>query len=97
MVYFEMHLFSDGKKSHVLCRNNNIRKIVNDGLSKTLVRDLSYWIVWVDETSIFFSFWSGELAEHGCDPFLKQIFNIFSATTHLISIDVARLIWWYFT
>ena len=44
--------FWDGKKSRVLCINNSVQKIVNDGLSKTLVRALPYGTVW-DETSPF--------------------------------------------
>ena len=45
-----------GKESHVLCKNNIVRKIVNvvnDGLSKTLIGALSYGMVWVDEASPF--------------------------------------------
>ena len=32
-------------------QNNSVRKIVNDGLSKTLVGALPYGTVWVDEPS----------------------------------------------
>ena len=41
------------EKGHVMCKNNTVRKIVNDGLSKTVVRALPYGIVWVDESSLF--------------------------------------------
>ena len=40
------------EKSHLLC-NNSVRKIFNDGLSKTLVGTLPYWTVWVDEPGPF--------------------------------------------
>ena len=41
------------EKSYVLCKNNSVRKIVNDGLSKTPARALPYWTVWMDEPSPF--------------------------------------------
>ena len=41
------------EKSHVLCKNNSVRRIVNDRLSKTLVGALPYGTVWVDEPSPF--------------------------------------------
>ena len=56
--------FLDGKKSHVLCTNSSVRKIVNDGLSKTLVRALPYGTVWVDKPSPDCSFWSRDLDLH---------------------------------
>ena len=38
------------EKSHVLCKRTvGVRKIVNDGLSKTRVGALRYWTVWMDE------------------------------------------------
>ena len=38
------------EKSHVLCKRTvGVRKIVNDGLSKTRVGALCYWTVWMDE------------------------------------------------
>ena len=38
------------EKSHVLCKKTvDVRKIVNDGLSKTRVGALRYWTVWMDE------------------------------------------------
>ena len=40
------------EKSHLLC-NNSVRKIVNDRLSKTLVRTLPYRTVGVDEPGPF--------------------------------------------
>ena len=46
-------LFWSGKKSHLLCRIHNAREIVNDGLSKRLVRALPYGTVRVDEPSPF--------------------------------------------
>ena len=45
-------LLFGGKKSHLLCNNNSVRKIVNDGLSKTPVRALPYGTVWVDEPPV---------------------------------------------
>ena len=45
--------FLDGKKSHVLCKNNSVRKIAKDGLSKALVKALPCGTVWVDEPSPF--------------------------------------------
>ena len=50
--FLAAHYYLDGK-SHVLCENNSVRKIVNDGLSKTLVRALPNWTVWMDEPSPF--------------------------------------------
>ena len=37
--------------SPVLCKNIGVWKIVNDGLSKLLVRALHYGTVWVDNPS----------------------------------------------
>ena len=38
------------EKSHVLRKRTvGVRKIVNDGLSKTRVGALRYWTVWMDE------------------------------------------------
>ena len=38
------------EKTHVLCKRTvGVRKIVNDGLSKTRVGALRYWTVWMDE------------------------------------------------
>ena len=38
------------EKSHVLCKRTvGVRKIVNDGLSKTRFGPLRYWTVWTDE------------------------------------------------
>ena len=38
------------EKSHVLCKRTvGVRKIVNDGLSKTRVGPPRYWTVWMDE------------------------------------------------
>ena len=38
------------EKSHVLCKRTvGVRKIFNDGLSKTRVGALRYWTVWMDE------------------------------------------------
>ena len=48
-----MHCFLDGKKSYVLCKNNIVRKIVNDELSKTLFRILPYRAVCLDEQNSF--------------------------------------------
>ena len=41
------------KKSHVLCNNISVRRIINDGFSRTLDRALTYGTVWVDESSHF--------------------------------------------
>ena len=49
---FLIHYFLDGKESHVLCKTS-VRKIVNDGLSKILVRAMPYGAVWVDKRSLF--------------------------------------------
>ena len=46
-------------------QNNNVRKIVNVRLSKTLVGALPYGTVWVDEPSSFVVSWSGELQTRG--------------------------------
>ena len=37
----------------MLCKNNSVRKVVSDGLSKIRVRALPYVTVWVDGTSPF--------------------------------------------
>ena len=38
------------EKSHVLCKRTvGVRKIANDGLSKTRIGALRYWTVWMDE------------------------------------------------
>ena len=42
--------FLNGKMSHVLCKNNSVRKI-DDRLFKTLVSALPYGIDWVDVPS----------------------------------------------
>ena len=47
-----MNNFLDGKKSHVLRKNNSVQKIVNDRLLKTLVSAFPYGIVWVDVPSL---------------------------------------------
>ena len=44
-------VFFAGNKSHVLCKNNSVRTIVNDRLLKTLVDALISGIVWVDVPS----------------------------------------------
>ena len=50
------------KVTCIKCKNNSVRMIVNDGLSKTSDRAPPYWTVWVDEPSPFVvNFWSGEL------------------------------------
>ena len=41
------------KNEHVLCKNNNVRKIVDGELSKTFVRALPYGSLWVDKPSPF--------------------------------------------
>ena len=46
-----MGFFLDGKKSHVLCKNNSVRKIVNDRLLKTLVSALTSVTVCIDVPS----------------------------------------------
>ena len=46
---FLISLLYGWKQSHVLFKNNRVREIVNDGLSKTLVRALPHDTVWVDE------------------------------------------------
>ena len=45
--------YMDGKKSHVLCKSNSVRKIANDRLLnlKILVNALPSGIVWVDVPS----------------------------------------------
>ena len=48
---FLIALFFGREKSHVLCKNNSVWKIVNDELSKTIIRVLPYGTVWVDEPS----------------------------------------------
>ena len=35
------------------CKSNSVRKTVNDGLSRTLVRALPHGTVWMDEPSLF--------------------------------------------
>ena len=50
---FLLHCLLDKINLHALCKNNCVRKIVNDGLSKTLIRALPYGNVWVDEPSPF--------------------------------------------
>ena len=47
-----MHGFLDGKKLHVLCKNNSAQKIANDRLLKILVSALSSGIVWIDIPSV---------------------------------------------
>ena len=51
--FYLLHSFLDEIKLHALCKNNSIRKTVNDGLSKILVRALTYGYVWVDDSSLF--------------------------------------------
>ena len=46
-----MHSLLDGKKSHVLCKNNSVGKTVNDRLLKTPVSALPSGIVSVDVPS----------------------------------------------
>ena len=42
-----------GANRDVMLKNNSVQKIVNDKLSKKLVRALPYVTVWVDESSPF--------------------------------------------
>ena len=52
-VITKIDLFLYEIKVHVLCKNNSVRKIVNDRLSKTFVRAPLYGTVWVDRHSPF--------------------------------------------
>ena len=47
-----MHGFLDGKKLHILCKNNSAQKIANNRLLKILVSALSSGIVWIDILSV---------------------------------------------
>ena len=47
-----LYRFLDERELYALCKNNNLRKIVNDGLSKTLVRALPFWNHLLDEPSL---------------------------------------------
>ena len=53
MDFLIVVFFGSKKKSHVLYNNISVRRIINDGFSKTLVRALPYGTVWVDESSHF--------------------------------------------
>ena len=48
---FYLHCLLDGKKSHVLCKNKSVRKIVNDRLFNTLISAVPSGTVWVDAPS----------------------------------------------
>ena len=63
-INYRFYYFMDKIKSHVLCKYISVWKIVNDGISKTLVSALPSGTVWVDERSPFVLSWVVNLSRH---------------------------------
>ena len=62
------------EKSHVLCkRTGGVRKIVNDGLSKTRDGALRYWTVWMDEPILSYTVLSDEQQKKTLDTVTNQL------------------------